>query len=100
MTTAMPALANAACRASGFDSLTATDAEIDAAKSHCLRCWDRPECLAWGLKNEDSGLWGGHDAAGLQRLRTEFGIEFHAMTAAAYTTTRRSSKTKQKAAPS
>lgn len=45
-------------------------------KALCWTCWDRPECLAWGLEHEpNTGIWGGHDAKSRAQLRAKFGIE-------------------------
>lgn len=62
MSDRMPDLPNAACR----DSRLTTEL--------CDTCWDRPECLAWGLEHEPRDVWGGHGATSRQRIRAEFGI--------------------------
>lgn len=71
MTDRMPYLANAACR--GLKPTTVL----------CGTCWDRPECLAWALEHEDTGIWGGHTPTGLNRLRAEFGIRLDTIYASA-----------------
>jgi hypothetical protein len=43
-------------------------------KALCLRCFNRPECLTWGLEHDEPGLWGGHDTAERNKLRDQFGI--------------------------
>ena len=44
-------------------------------KGLCEHCYDRPECLVWGLEHNEPGLWGGHDFAERRELRAKFGIE-------------------------
>lgn len=83
MTGRMPVLANAACRdpqiAPLFEELRGSRG--NDAKAACNRCWDRPECLAWGLEHEETGVWGSHGPQGLRRLRKQFGIPLHGITA-------------------
>ena len=47
----------------------------EPTKALCERCHDRPECLAWGLDHEATGLWGGHTAYERRQLRSRFGIQ-------------------------
>jgi hypothetical protein len=47
----------------------------EPTKALCRSCYDRPECLAWSLDHEESGLWGGHTAAERRQLREQFGIQ-------------------------
>lgn len=35
---------------------------VDFAKSLCERCVFKDQCLAWALKNERYGIWGGKTA--------------------------------------
>jgi hypothetical protein len=84
MTGGMPPLANAACRDPQTAHLFATrvgGARIaERAAAVCNGCWDRPECLAWGIDHENSGIWGGHGSSGLKRLRQQFGVTLHEIT--------------------
>jgi Transcription factor WhiB len=79
----MPVLANAACREPHIALLfeEPRGSRGRDAKAACNRCWDRPECLAWGLEREDTGVWGSHGPAGLRRLRKRFGIPLREITA-------------------
>lgn len=40
----------------------------------CENCYDRPECLIWGLEHDEPGLWGGYDTAERRELRLTYGI--------------------------
>lgn len=84
MTGRMPALANPACRepanAPLFVLRNGGGGHAARAAEVCNACWDRPECLAWGLEHERSGVWGGHGVTGLTRLRREFGIPLREIT--------------------
>ena len=76
MSTRMPKLPNAACRAPANAHRFRRPMGPAAAKAQeiCAVCWDRPDCLAWALEYENSGVWGGHGPTGLGTLRREFGI--------------------------
>lgn len=58
----IPSLSNAAC------------ANTEPTKALCERCYDRPECLIWGLEHEGNDLWGGHTAGSRRQMRRDFGI--------------------------
>lgn len=79
----MPALKDAACRLpenrARFNHVKGPGAQL--AIRVCRTCWDRPDCLAWALEYEDSGIWGGYGPTGLRQLRTEFGIAYQELTA-------------------
>lgn len=78
----MPALANAACRtpeaARTFELAQergGNSTSVRQAKAICARCWDRPECLVWGLENNEAvGIWGGHGGGSRYEMRKQFGI--------------------------
>lgn len=84
----MPELPNAACRDPQVADLftgriVGRSNNLEAAKRVCGSCWDRRDCLAWGLEHEVSGIWGGHAFTGLRALREEFGIPLQLITLAA-----------------
>jgi len=84
----MPELANAACRdpqVSGhFNTRRGGRLAASIAVQTCNTCWDRPECLAWGLQHERGGIWGGNGNKGLADLRKEFDIPLNEIFASNY----------------
>lgn len=82
----MPDFPNAACREPGAEVhfYGRAGGGIASALRYCNRCWDRPECLAWGLEHETSGVWGGHSGSGLRAMRKDFGISVHVITGSIY----------------
>lgn len=74
----VPELPGAACRDPAAAALFAKNlAHIGnrvAAKAVCNRCRARPECLAWALEHETTGIWGGAAPKELNEIRREFGI--------------------------
>lgn len=41
------------------DTLTPVREDIELARAICQSCSQQVKCLAWGLRNEDFGMWGG-----------------------------------------
>lgn len=62
------------------DLTRAACATTEPTEALCERCWDRPECLVWGLEHEGSGLWGGHTAGSRRQMRIDFGIRLQPIT--------------------
>ena len=60
----------AACRgARQADFFPPAEDGAEAARTVCLGCPVRPECLAHALRHRESGIWGGTDERERTRMR-------------------------------
>ncbi|MHB1762639.1 MAG: WhiB family transcriptional regulator [Acidimicrobiales bacterium] len=57
-----------------FPTRGADGATIAAAKAVCAECPVRSECLAWALRHEKFGIWGGTSEKERRALRRQLGI--------------------------
>ncbi|MHB1762637.1 MAG: WhiB family transcriptional regulator [Acidimicrobiales bacterium] len=57
-----------------FPEAGVLSATIAAAKAVCAECPVRSECLAWALRHEKFGIWGGTSAKERRALRRQLGF--------------------------
>ena len=41
------------------DTINPVVQDVELARAMCMACGERLKCLAWGLRNEEFGMWGG-----------------------------------------
>lgn len=52
------------------DTLNPVREDVELARAICVACLERVKCLAWGLRNEEFGMWGGLTANERRHLKS------------------------------
>lgn len=56
------------CRGADPEIFSDDDLQVSTAKAYCQRCPVSADCLAWALKHQEYGVWGGTTRAERRKL--------------------------------